>query len=89
MLREQFEQWYAKHPLFTSFERDGEGYHAIGADVAWQAYQAGHAASGRDELLEALEMLLSLIETNEDRQGFVSHQGNIAREAIKKAKGES
>jgi hypothetical protein len=40
------------------------------------------------DLLAALEMLLALVETNEARQGFASHQGNVARDAIKKAVGK-
>jgi hypothetical protein len=40
------------------------------------------------DLLSALQMLLGLVETNEERQGFVSHQGNVARAAISKATGK-
>lgn len=40
------------------------------------------------DLLEACELLLALVETNESRLGFVSHQGNVARAAIKKARAE-
>lgn len=96
-LRDQFEAWYKDHALFTSLARDGDGYKSIGADVAWDAYQAGHAASGRDELLEACEQLLAYIS---EPQPFTDagmwewkarrHEAVAkANAAIKKARGET
>lgn len=39
------------------------------------------------DLLEALELLLPLIKTQEQQLGYVTHHGNVARAAIAKAKG--
>ena len=48
-LREQFDVWLREYkPDAFIFERD----------LCWAAYQACHAASGRDELLKALEGLM-------------------------------
>ena len=75
-LREQFEAWVLRHkPAMWGFENE----------TAWQAYQAGHAASGRDELLEALESLYGAIDSCVDLTPEVLQQ---ARLAIKKARGE-
>ena len=89
-LKDKFELWWDTERLSTAFN----SFKA----VAWEAYQAGHAASGRDELLAALESLLMAVETMKCPQNVddvamlvirfaapIEH----SRAAIAKAKGES
>jgi hypothetical protein len=47
-----------------------------------------HLIAAAPDLLEALELLLPLIKTQEQKLGYVTHHGNVARAAIKKARGE-
>ena len=79
-LRDQFETWALKHKPKGMWKFENE--------TAWQAYQAGHAASGRDELLAALEQCLAHIELKETSETD-SVVAQIARDAIKKARGEA
>jgi hypothetical protein len=75
-LREQFEAW------LDAYERiDSNVFKAM-----FDAYQAGHAASGCDELLEAVDLLYSAIDSCVDLTPEVLMQ---ARLVIKKARGET
>lgn len=85
-LREQFEAWYLDHPLHTSFERDGDGYKSIGADVAWDAFQAGHAVNA--DLLAALLHIKQAFCDSPAHGALACEMASIATEAIKKARGE-
>ena len=93
-LREQFEAWYRNQFLYVAdsdFKRDKnkpDNYEATKVWDHWDAFQAGHAASGRDELLEACEQCLRHIEQDESTHGRPFAAGNVARAAIKKARGE-
>ena len=53
----------------------------------WNWENNANLIAAAPDLLEALELCLGLIEMNEDRHGFLSQQGNVARAAIKKARG--
>ena len=79
-LREQFETW-----LNVTSER----YIISNSELYWQAFQAGHGASGRDELLEALEAALGC---DAEMEGVDSNLPKWLKEqlqsAIKKARGE-
>lgn len=76
-LREQFEAWWKSQRA------------AYGMNIAWTAYQAGHAASGRDELLEACEAALGC---DTEMEGVDSNFPKWLKEqlqaAIKKARAE-
>jgi hypothetical protein len=85
-LREQFEAWlkidqphmFAYNPML--FEDDKV------LRKMWRAYQAGHAASGRDELLAALE---AIIDDDTEFPSIYRKLSQNARAAIKKARGEA
>ena len=68
-LREQFEKWFRQqHTIAPSTalircKLNHDEYACMSVQVEWQAYQAGHAASGRDEMLEACEVLLQFART--------------------------
>ena len=93
-LREQFEAWFKKeHTVAPSTalirsKLNQDEYACMSVQSEWQAYQAGHAASGRDDLLEALEQCLEHIELNETSESS-SVVAQVARAAIKKARGEA
>jgi hypothetical protein len=89
-LREQFEAWLETVPevrvglVVTQHERK----------LMFEAYQAGHAASGRDELLAALEDIVNEMAITNDNGKRVTAKIEweylvAAREAIKKARGEA
>lgn len=82
-LREQFEAWLkANYPGIVDHwvdDPDGE------TEAMWQAYQAGHAVNA--DLIEACEQCLRHIEQDESTHGRPFAAGNVARDAIKKAKG--
>jgi hypothetical protein len=63
-------------------------YFNLAVQLDWELWQTAIIASGRDDLLEACELCLGMIEATESRTGYVSQQGNVARAAIAKAKGE-
>ena len=85
-LREQFEAWikidqphmFAYNPML--FEDDKV------RGKMWRAYQAGHAASGRDELLKACEYMEEVLRYagGEDGKAY-----GMVTAVIKKARGES
>lgn len=83
-LREQFEEWCRKEHPYTYDEWDYASKHY--KESLWHAYQAGHAASGRDELLEALERTRDILFAE---HGPRIYHANFAfiNEAIKKARG--
>ena len=84
-LREQFEAWCRKEYPYTYDEWDDDSMEY--KEAMWQAFQAGHAASGREELLEACEALL--VEFHEWEEHHGTHpDADRARAAIKKARGE-
>jgi hypothetical protein len=79
-LREQFEAWVLKHkPAMWGFENE----------TAWDAYQAGHAASGRDELDEALRKIEREFHDSPAHGALACRMVKIATEAINKARGEA
>jgi hypothetical protein len=98
-LREQFEAWlkidqphmFAYNPMLFNDDKV--------LRKMWWAYQAGHAASGRDELLEALEGVCKSIECYEAEQSDFSPDDEYddmmfpkwenALLAIKKARGNT
>jgi hypothetical protein len=75
-LREQFEDWLA----ITT-----ETHLVKNESLYWQAFQAGHAASGRDELLAALK---AIIDDDTEFPSIYRKLSENARFAIKKAMGE-
>jgi hypothetical protein len=81
-LREQFEAWLTDSDAY----KDGMRLTACEKQLMFDAYQAGHAASGRDELLEALEAII-----NDDTEfpSIYRKLSENARAAIKKARGEA
>lgn len=102
-LREQFEAHYRGLFLDVTdhdFRRDKskpENYEDTKVWDHWDTYQAGHAASGREELLKALEAILAAVETMRCPQNIddaamlvirFSAVIDQSRAAIKKARGE-
>ena len=95
-LREQFEAWFVRQPSFVSFAKNNSGeYRSCDAELAWQAYQAGHAVNA--DLLEALESMLQAVETMKCPQNIddaamlvirFSARIDQSRAAIKKARAE-
>lgn len=83
-LREQFEEWWRER--FPETWEMNSGLIAREKVNLWQAFQAGHAASGRDELLEALERTRDILFAE---YGPRIYHANFAfiNEAIKKARG--
>jgi hypothetical protein len=83
-LREQFEAW-GQERFPETWEMDARLIVQEKINL-WQAYQAGYAASGRDELLDALESIVG-----EDKEYPLIDYDLIvkANAAIKKARGES
>ena len=87
-LREQFEAW------LDAYERIDSNVF----DAMFDAFQAGHAASNRDDLLAALEDVCKCIECHEAEQRDFSPDDEYddmmfpkwdrALAAIKKARGE-
>ncbi len=92
--RDRFEQHYNSsrggHLPSYVFDKglSNDRYFVLAVQLDWELWQTAVAASGRDELLAALELCLGLVETTESKVGYISQQGNIARAAIKKAKGD-
>jgi hypothetical protein len=97
-LREQFETWCKternhndlhrtkKYPSVPSSVADE--YMNPVVELAWQAFQAGHAASGRDELLEALRQIELAFRDSPAHGALACKMAAIATEAIKKARSE-
>ena len=107
-LRDRFEAWVIQHPHNKGLSRVqkypsvpvavSDAYADPSVELAWQAYQAGYEASGRDELLAALESLLVAVETMKCPQNVYDVAMLVirfaapidhARSAIKKARGET
>lgn len=105
-LREQFEAWYSREFLtgdesgymFMRRHDNADAYIHIRIQEQWISYQAGHAASGREELLEALEGVMGSIEAYEaggkpeiewdEYDHMMIPKWRAAFAAIKKARGE-
>lgn len=91
-LREQFEAWFRKeHTVAPSTalircKLNQDEYACMSVQSEWHAYQAGHAVNA--DLLEACEQCLRHIEQDESTHGRPFAAGNVARDAIKKAKGQ-
>ena len=92
-LREQFEA-YVQSKFTTKeysnwmLEKDSSGeYFDEEVRNRWGYFQAGHAASGREELLEACEAMLAEVCVWEEHHG-THPDADRARAAIKKARGE-
>ena len=70
-LREQFEAWIERtaiqdtEGLFSRSKIDPDRYVNPMLASEWRAYQAGHAASGREELLAACKAALDNDEVSE------------------------
>lgn len=80
-LRKQFEAWWNTERLATAFDSF--------KSVAEEAFKAGHAASGRDELLEALEQIEEVFHDSPSIGKLSCEMVAIASEAIDKARGEA
>jgi hypothetical protein len=93
-LREQFEAWVIQHPRNKGLSRVrkypsvpvsvAEAYADSAVELAWRAYQAGHAASGRDELLGMLQVVMD----DSACEGLPEHKRQLAETVIKKARVE-
>jgi hypothetical protein len=93
-LRDQFEAWCKTERNHSDLNRVKK-YRSVPSSVAdeymnpvvelaWQAYQAGHAASGRDELLGVLQVVLNDLVC----EGLPEHKIELAEKVLKKARGE-
>jgi hypothetical protein len=95
ILREQFEAWVIQYPRNRSSARVrsypsvvgsvSEVYADTSVELAWQAYQAGHAASGRDELLGELDWFVGMARYH----GWPESDLSEAVALVKKARGEA
>ena len=80
-VNKQFEKWWETERLSTAFDSFRE--------VAKEAFQAGHAASGRDELLWALREIEIAFYDSAAHGALACKMAAIATDALKKARGES
>lgn len=91
-LREQFEAYYRETRGASThhFRKLHSGrYYCDVIEEDWELWQAAVAASGRDELLQALREI-ELEYLNDSRHGaLASKMASIANNAIKKARGEA
>jgi hypothetical protein len=92
-LRKQFEA-FAMEKLIVSrgdlLQTDsGKRYRCVDIEQAWEIFQAGHAASGRDELTEALRKIELAFYDSPAHGKLACEMVGIATEAIKKARGET
>lgn len=79
-LREQFEAWWNTERMATAFDSFRH--------VAEEAFAAGHAASGRDDLLKSLYEIELEFYDSPAQGALASKMASIATEAIKKARAE-
>ncbi len=93
-LREQFEAWHVSHfgdcgeGIFKRGSKLPEEYRDLRTQQEWDAYQAGHA-SGRDELLAALEEIEAVFQSSPQHGKLACDMVGIANAAIKKARGDA
>ena len=85
-LREQFEAWGQER--FPETWEMNSGLIAREKVYLWQAFQAGHAASGREELLAALRQIELAFYDSPAHGALACKMVGIATEAIKKARSE-
>jgi hypothetical protein len=88
-LRKQFES-FAMEKLVVSrgdlLQTDsGKRYRCVDIEQAWEIFQAGHAASGRDELLGVLQVVLNDLVC----EGLPEHKIELAEKVLRKARGEA